>query len=136
MTNRKKYNDELMAIWESGAQFAVSKESGAIKSCKDMGVCVDCAFYFVESNNSDCQRQRAEWLKARYIESVKTVKASELPANTIVMCSRAENGKRIAHLFATLFEGKLYAKTSTFGFYNLIYWEYMWLEDGTVVLPE
>lgn len=135
MTNREKYNDELMAIWEKGHQFAIEKETNSLIRCSTSGIeCRDCAFHF----NRNCTFKRAEWLKAEYIEPVKTVKASELPIDTIVWCAdECKTEEKSIRKFACVVKGQLYAfahihRECT----DLIHWNYMWLKDGTVILPE
>lgn len=69
------------------------------------------------------------------VAPIKTVKASELPVDTVVLCGRWRDKR----YFATFFNGEMYAfnngecslQTAT-----ITNWDCMTLEDGTVVLPE
>lgn len=130
MTNREKYDKELHEIWESVWQFSIDRKDKTLRKCSPV-MCNDCLFYAVDTS---CISRRKEWLKQEYIEPVKTVKASELAVDTVVLCANDEKLGKEVRKFGTIFRGKLYSQYQYSE--DLRHWNYMWLEDGTVVLPE
>ncbi len=73
-------------------------------------------------------------------EPIKTVKASELAVDTLVLCSNVSNRTACIRYFAGFFNGIPYTfvngETSVDGDKSLVTWKHITLEDGTIVLAE
>lgn len=132
MTNRERYAKEMLGMLGYGV--AVDRKTGRPTICEHIK-CLDCLF----DSEQDCSKLFRKWLDAEYVELIKTIKASELPIDTKVICWNCENYK-YKRYFAKIIEGKLYTyadgATSWSNNEEPHRWEHMELEDGTIVLAE
>ena len=84
MTNKEKYNDELMKILIHGGKLGVQKETGKPFICGAM-ICGSCKFF---GGSKICSEERKKWLNEEYIEP--KVDWSKVPVDTPILVS--ENG--------------------------------------------
>lgn len=141
MTNKEKYLDELMKIWETGNQFGIFDGKPDVcvsyKYNNSPHKCSDCIFYSMGT----CTSSREEWLKKEC-----GVKASTLPVDTRIVLHSKDTGRTINRYFSHVSNYCIYyfcsgsdswtsedigmASVSESGSYTVT------LEDGTPVLFE
>lgn len=80
MTNKEKYNDELMKILIHGGKLGV-QETGKPFICGAM-ICGSCKFF---GGSKICSEERKKWLNEEYIEP--KVDWSKVPVDTPVLVS-------------------------------------------------
>lgn len=81
MTNKEKYNDELMKILIHGGILGVHKETGKPAICGAM-VCCSCKFF---GGCKICSEERKKWLNEEYVEP--KVDWSKVPVDTPILVS-------------------------------------------------
>lgn len=82
MTNKEKYNDELMKILIHGGKLGVHKETGKPITCGTNLDCRNCQFC---ACNRFCSEEREKWLNEEYIEP--QVDWSKVPVDTPILTS-------------------------------------------------
>lgn len=81
MTNKEKYNDELMKILIHGGKLGVQKETGKPFICGAM-ICGSCKFF---GGSKICSEERKKWLNEEYVEP--KVDWSKVPVDTPILTS-------------------------------------------------
>ena len=82
MTNKEKYNDELMKILIHGGKLGVHKETGKPITCGTNLDCRNCQFC---ACNRFCSEEREKWLNEEYVEP--KVDWSQVPVDTPIFVS-------------------------------------------------
>ena len=84
MTNKEKYNDELMKILIHGGELGVQKETGKPFICGAM-ICGSCKFF---GGSKICSEERKKWLNEEYVEP--KVDWSKVPVDAPILVSNNE----------------------------------------------
>lgn len=84
MTNKEKYNDELMKILIHGGKLGVQKETGKPFICGAM-ICGSCKFF---GGSKICSEERKKWLNEEYVEP--KVDWSKVPVDAPILVSNNE----------------------------------------------
>lgn len=103
MTNREKFEKEILDVVCAGSNFAVDKETNKIVACKDIK-CNNCLFY----DNRDCHSEVIKnWCESEYVEP--PVDWSKVPVDTPIFVKEYYNGRWVKRYFAKYEDGKIYA---------------------------
>lgn len=124
MTNRGKYEKEIMDIACSGNRLAVDKKTMKPTKCKKL-TCEECCFY------SNCSTKCEEWCNAEYHEP--PIDWNKVPVDTPILVRDHENAVWRKGHFAKYENNKIYAwfggKTS-WSTTAMIEWNYAKLAEG------
>lgn len=134
MKNKERFHHEIFETACMGSRVAVSKETGKVYPCPDLG-CSECLFYSSDLNDKGCVGRCKEWCEEEY-----QVDWSSVKVDTPILVSDHWNSSSPAKRhFAEYKDGIVYAfssgKTSFSddGCHDVISWKYAKLAEGVEV---
>lgn len=103
MTNREKFEKEILDIACSGNKIAMDRKSNTLQNCCNL-ICINCSFY---KPGIHCKEVIKEWSNSKYIEP--PVDWSKVPVDTPIFVKEYYNGRWVKRYFAKYEDGKIYA---------------------------